>query len=480
MAKKTGACIVYFLLMTGVFLLLGLAGKFYLQSRHWQVTVSTSEFSETSAYLDNDDRGFYYIYGFYITDEDTDLTTQVRQRFAGDRETTLAMVQINLQNYSQGAISERGLVHLEELFTALEETGKHYLIRFLYDWDGENEQREPQSIEIILEHIRQAGEVLQKHKQEVFVIQGLFIGNWGEMNGTKYLAIEDFKRLSDALAKASDPSDYLAVRMPSQWRTITELRNPDLGEAAEGTLTRRLSLYNDGIMGNEGDYGTYGTKSAEEAIYYEPWCREDELAFQDELCKWVPNGGEIMMENPYNDFENALRDLARMHVTYLNKEYDAKIYEKWKKTILGSPGCYEGMDGLSYIERHLGYRILIREAELSYDRKEDALLAAVRLQNVGFAPVYTDKLLIITLCGGEGELVVRKTLDYELRLLTGGEQSGKTADCGTEFSLSSLPEGVYSVYFQIEDAETETPMQLANEQEREKYGYRIGTVTIIR
>lgn len=477
MKKKTGIYIADFML---VMALLGLAAGFYARTRHWQVAVSPAAFTETADYLPNADRGFYYIYGFYLSDEDTDFRTQVLQRFACDRDTTLAMIQINLQYYSKGAISEKGMQHLEELLGALEETGKHYLIRFLYDWDGENQQKEPENIEIILGHIRQTGELLKKYKQEIFVIQGLYIGNWGEMNGTRYLSMEDFHCLAGTLAESTDSSDYMAVRMPSQWRTIIGQNSPDLGGAREGTLTRRLSLFNDGIMGNESDYGTYGAKEAAQAAYYEPWRRQDELAFQNELCKWVPNGGEIIVENPCNDFENALRDLARMHITYLNRDYDRNIYKKWEKTIIQEPGCYQGMDGLTYMERHLGYRILIREASLSYDREEDSLLVEVSLQNTGFAPVYTDKNITITLCSGDGENLIRKQPDFNLRLLTGGDRADETAACQAVFPLSRLEKGRYSLFFHIEDAETGEPLLLANEQERKSYGYAVGEIYIIR
>lgn len=475
--KKTGVYIADFVL---VMALLGVAAGFYSRTRHWQVAVRPAEFTETADYLPNADRGFYYIYGFYLSDEDTDFRTQVLQRFACDTDTTLAMIQINLQNYRKGAISEKGLQHLEELFEALEETGKHYLVRFLYDWDGENLQKEPEKLEIILGHIRQTGEVLRKHKQKVFVIQGLYIGNWGEMNGSRYLTAEDFQRLAGTLAESSDPSDYMAVRMPSQWRTITGQDSPDVGEERGGTLKRRLSLFNDGIMGNESDYGTYGIKKAGEAAYYEPWCRQDELEFQNELCKWVPNGGEIIVENPYNDFENALRDLGRMHITYLNRDYDSNIFKKWEKTIIQEPGCFEGMDGLTYMERHLGYRILIREASLFYDREEDSLSAEVSLQNTGFAPVYTDKNITMTLCSEDGENLIRKQPDFDLRALSGGDRADETASCQAVFSLSRLPKGRYSLYFQIEDAETGELLLLANEQKRERDGYAVGEIEIIR
>ena len=48
--------------------------------------------------------------------------------------------------------------------------------------------------------------------------------------------------------------------------------------------------------------------------------REEELAFQDVLCSSVPSGGEVIVDNPYNDLENAIADLKTMHVSYLNED----------------------------------------------------------------------------------------------------------------------------------------------------------------
>ena len=55
--------------------------------------------------------------------------------------------------------------------------------------------------------------------------EGLFIGNWGEMNGTKYENDEDLVRLTKQLYSVTDSSTYLAVRTPDQWRRIMGIRD---------------------------------------------------------------------------------------------------------------------------------------------------------------------------------------------------------------------------------------------------------------
>lgn len=75
-------------------------------------------------------------------------------------------------------------------------------------------------------------------------------------------------------------------------------------------------------------------------------------------------------------------------MTYLNRAYDQAVLEKWSKSVIKEDGCFNGMDGLTYIERRLGYRLAIVDAGLRYQSREDTLTAEVTLKNMGFAPLY--------------------------------------------------------------------------------------------
>ena len=88
--------------------------------------------------------------------------------------------------------------------------------------------------------------------------------------------------------------------------------------------------------------------------------------FQEKLCSRVPNGGEVIIDNEYNDLECAIADLKTMHVTYLNQDYDAAVLEKWASSAVQTSDCFDGMEGLSYIERHLGYRLVLSDVFMQY------------------------------------------------------------------------------------------------------------------
>ena len=350
---------------------------------HWDVVANEIHFVESSAENDNPECGFYYMYGFLLSDEEVDYPALIESRFEKDPDTNLTMIQINLQNYRDKEISSKGLQNLEALFAALQDLDKQLIVRFLYDWNGENEIYEPESIETILRHMEQTEDVLRKYKHKIYVMQGLFIGNWGEMNGTRYTSPEDLRRLADKLSSITDESTFLSVRMPAQWRTITKQYQ---AVPKEESIAVRFGLFNDGIMGSDNDCGTYGPLGWGKKDLFSFWGREEELQFQNILCRYVPNGGEVIIDNPLNDFESAVENLAKMHISYLNRDYDRNVLNKWAETII-EDGVYAGMDGLTYIERHLGYRILIHDVRTTYDFWQDTLSVDVNRQNVGFAPL---------------------------------------------------------------------------------------------
>ena len=271
---------------------------------HWKVTCTPAAFAESSRRLSNPDRGFYYIYGYRITDEPVDYATDLRDRTREDDATRLGMMQINLREYRTGAISEEGLSNVRQLFAAMADSDKKWIVRFLYDWNGENEQYEPENLDIILQHMEQVGDVLREYHSCIYTLQGLFIGNWGEMNGTKYTDPDSMRELAACLADVSDASTFLSVRTPAQWRKITGEAAPD--GWTENPLAKRLGLFNDGMLGSVSDYGTYSDNTRQDAGDFSAWTREEELAFQDVLCSSVPSGGEVIVDNPYNDLENAI------------------------------------------------------------------------------------------------------------------------------------------------------------------------------
>ncbi len=439
------------------------------------VRMENYKFRESARELRNPGRGFYNLYRFMITDEKVNYWQVVQEMYKGDTNTSLSLVEINLQNYRGGEISEAGIKNVQGLFQALEDIDKQLIVRFMYDWDGENEKYEPDTIDIILRHMEQLEDILRKENGQIFVLQGLFIGNWGEMNSTKYSEYSDLIQLAAKLNSVTHPDVYLAVRTPLQWRQITGLQAPSEEALRDHFLAGRISLYNDGMLGNKGDYGTY-------QVYETPGQntpeREEELAFQEKLCRQVPNGGEVINDNYYNDFENAVKDLATMHVTYLNEGHDREVLDKWKDAVVNEEGCFKGMDGYTYIGRHLGYRLLIRKAEFHYNTFMDHVETGVTMQNVGFAPLYFNPKAELILYDKEQAKSLRYEMSGDLRSLSGGNERQQSMTLRANIPLDELQNVKYEAYFSLTDSRTGERILLANEQDAETYGYGIGTIEV--
>lgn len=87
-------------------------------------------------------------------------------------------------------------------------------------------------------------------------------------------------------------------------RTKTPLASSQTGD---GSLASRLGLFNDGMLGSVYDLGTYDdTPLTSSSTPGEKGSRSDELIYQYKLCQYVPNGGEVTVNNEYNDLENAI------------------------------------------------------------------------------------------------------------------------------------------------------------------------------
>lgn len=437
-----------------------------------QADLESFPFTESSRQLRNPNRGFYCLYTFWITEEETDYQQLVKERYYKDKDTELTQIQVCLQAYREGPISEKGLADIESLFRAVEALDRQLIVRFLYDVDGQGELHEPPNLEIILEHMRQLEPILKKNGRHIFAVQGLFTGNWGEMNGTRYDTDQDLQRLAGQLAAVTDPSTYLGVRIPAQWRRIMAV------ESLRDLLEGRLCLFNDGMLGNESDYGTYRPENVVgEDVLGRKYPRE-ELDFQKELCRSVPNGGEVITSNPYNDFANAVAGLMERRVTYLNRDYDQAVMEKWKAAVWEGEDCFQGMDGYSYIERHLGYRLYIAGTSLKHYEKENCIEVAVDMKNAGFAPIYKEPRMEVILYNEEEGQMPPVEMECDIRKLVGAEEAQEVQTARASISLDGLERGEYEVYFRMEDPDTGKTILMANEEEEKEYGYEIGSISL--
>lgn len=470
--KITVACV----LIVGILCLM--AHRYFARRGHGVVQVSITQFEESGKTLKNPNRGMYQQTGYYISRMMEDYRDAVARNYAFDTETTISLVQINLQEFANGPITDQGIRNIENLFTALETVDKQLIVRFLYDWQEKNEENEPKSIDIILNHMDQLAPIINAHADQIWMLQGLFIGNWGEMNGTKYTSKEDLSKLATKLDEVVNDDIYLAVRMPMQWRMATDCANPEEVVKGNEGLKNRLGIYNDGMLGNAYDYGTYGEQSRSVVGDFNYWNREEEIAFQETLCRAVPNGGEVIIPNPYNDFDNAVADFSNMHVSYLNQSYDTDVYSKWFKTTIEDGSVFDGQPGFLYIQNRLGYRLVLSDNQIEYKSAKDTLNIQFNIKNNGFAPLYAEPKTMIYVVNSETGAYEAYPIETDLCALAGGVDADKVQTLEESISMFGKCAGTYEIYLELKDVKSGEPIYFGVEQEPSDMGYLLGTVTL--
>ena len=351
--------------------------------------ISVPAFSELAEALHNPWCGWYRIYAYTLSDDKSFDYSDISQNAAEDADELnirLALVELCLKNYADGAISDTGISQADSILSAIESAGMGVILRFVYDMDGNGEATEPDDIGIVKQHMSQLADVINSHKSGIYTLQGVFVGSWGEMHTSKYLSDADMTDLFNTLALSTAPDIFLSVRTPAHYRIITGLSSPiERDDAYASDIASRTGLFNDGMLGSYSDLGTYAEEGEEND---EKLSRADEIAFQNALCLYVPNGGEVMNDTSFSDIENAVADLKAMHVSYLDADYDESTLRKWKNSDY-TDELFTDTTGYDYITAHMGYRYLINGTDAIEAGYANPMLAVkVTVENTGFAPCY--------------------------------------------------------------------------------------------
>ena len=362
-----------------------------------------ADLQEEKRKLENPSRGWYRIYTFEV-DKIPNFQPMLWCDLEGD---TLVMVILNIGAYKERELDAQGLEHIRDILRFFAKKQYEIILRITYDHEGKALEREPFFFSTVTGHMRQLIPVWNEFREHIFVYQGLLIGNWGEMHTSRFLHPQKLKELWRILKEESSPKIYCAVRKPSYWRLL----HPD-GEKDN------MGLFDDAIFGSESHLGTFGITESGNAAWDVSWCKKDELEFEDELCKRVPNGGEAICGEQYLAQENmhsTIETLRKMHVTYLNKEYDKKLLGIWKDWKWDGQDVWQGSSLYEYIESHLGYRFLVKDVKLtSVSNTEQEGILTIEVENVGFANFYEEAEVLLEQIEDSGDSN-RWVLDTNIR-----------------------------------------------------------------
>ncbi len=398
-------------------------------------------------------------------------------------------------------------------------TNSTVIVRFSYDpwYNGKGNMEPPQ--EWILKHVKQLSTVFNEYKDVItFVEQGMY-GPYGEqhtstLSNPLYVGeglatllqntdadVDVGARNPSVLARGlgfSPTTEVNAAGDTTAWNynVSFDVNHPYFKMKADSLKEDiyRVGFYNDGYLGTQYDYGTWGSVCATSV------CREEGVAFMETYGKNVPYGGEALTTasgyKKINTVEFLSYEGFRTHTSYLNIEWNNNLIDEWKKTVFHPRDtidkAYESYtDGngvlqnsaFKYIDDHLGYRYVLRQSSLMDSLGPGSLLQLdMKIQNVGFGNMTKKRPVTIVLrsvseSAGDtvhgAPLELKQTGNFDPQdilcrkvvLKSAFDDNGNIADYDNVKSETksdgindvkvaaqlpdSLPEGKYAVYLRI-------------------------------
>lgn len=403
--------------------------------REKRIRFQKAKFRESIEELNNPGCGWYHIYPF-VLQMPAVLSLEEIQACISDisKREQLVLVRMDIGAFRSCEIPEEVLETIFCIFELFRSNKKQMIVRFTYDSEGRGMEREPQNIEMVKRHMEQLGKIVCEFSADILVLQGIFVGSWGEMHHSKFLSVSDMSDLLCCFYRAVKGSCYHAVRTPDQWRKITEYAGTD------PAIKTRLGLFNDGLFGSATDLGTYREFS-----------REEELGWQERCVSAAPNGGEAVAGEELTGYRQAAKEMGKMHLSYLNSSYQQNQLDYWRKECVKQKGCWNGINGYDYIGRHLGSRFRVLDAKLKRNQLD------IFIENCGFSGFHQEAECFLEMVAENGE-TYRKTIDTNV------------SEWGTEKRIvlhAALWDGEKktegNVFFQMKRKIDGRPVRFANE-----------------
>lgn len=385
----------------------------FQKKKHWNF--QQGDFTENTEPQSNPARGWYRIYTF-LAEEQPDFDSVM---WGENPEETLALIIINIGAYRECGMEQGALDNIRTILAFFSEKQYDMVLRITYDHEGKALEREPFFFAKVQEHLRQIAPIIREFAENIFVFQGMLVGNWGEMHTSRFVDADKLRILWKILQEDAAEEVFYAVRKPAQWRM---LHSQNCGK--KQSVYDKMGLFDDAIFGSESHLGTFGSVPRENCGWESLWAKTDELQFEDELCRHVPNGGEAVCGDYYAGGEDAVSTVAtlrKMHITYLNRYYDERMMDLWKTWKWTEAGVWQGRSLYEYVGAHLGYRFLVKDVELALtSKRERSFAVSVTIENVGFANLYEEAELYLEWSYGNGERYLKKS-DLDMRDIGGGE-----------------------------------------------------------
>ena len=331
-------------------------------------------------------------------------------------------------------LTEDALKVLQTTFDNIRKNNGFVIVRICYDpWYNGRANVTPDH-KWVMRHVEQLAPVLSKNTDVIMALEMGMHGAYGEMHSDTNITYDRVAEAVNLMLRKTPPELKILTRTGNysakvlgfdNWGVDFHIDGEKFAEIAKakGDTMYRVGMFNDGYLGTQYDYGTWGT-DCKTSI-----CREEGVAWLEKYSINTPYGGEALTTANGYQVINTPEFLAyegfRTHTSYLNIQWNNNLIDSWKKApFKGNDFEYDGarndsLTGFKYINDHLGYRYVLRESWVSDTVGSDGILRAkLRIQNVGFGNL-TRKMkpsLYVSGYRQEGMLDTLAVITYEVLL----------------------------------------------------------------
>lgn len=297
-------------------------------------------------------------------------------------------------------LTEDALNVLQQTFDNIRTNKGFVIVRICYDpWYNGRSNVTPEH-KWVLRHVEQLAPVLSKNTDVIVALEMGMHGAYGEMHSDTSITYDRVAEATNLMLRNTPPELKILTRTGNysakvlgfdNWGVDFRIDGEKFAEIAKakGDTMYRVGMFNDGYLGTQYDYGTWGA-DCKTSI-----CREEGVAWLEKYGINTPYGGEALTTAGGFEVINTPEFLAyegfRTHTSYLNIQWNNNLIDGWKKSHFeGKDFEYDGskidsLTGFKYVNDHLGYRFVLRESWMSDTVGFDHVLhAKFRVQNVGF------------------------------------------------------------------------------------------------
>lgn len=378
--------------------------------------------------------------GFYRFATDPAKITATSLMYVVPDGQRLVYTPADLSAYRTRDLPASYLAKLNAGFAHLRKQGLKAVLRFAYNYpetEAQYQNAQDATLTRVRRHIAQLQPVLQANADVIAVLQGGFIGAWGEWHTSSNNLTTPTRKAAvrDALLDVLPEGRTLQVRYPTdlaRWYPVPAT----VEQVLQGTPPPqgRIGLHNDCFLASPDDVGTYFAEVAAESSALRTYAQQATAATGagGETCA-PPVPAQARM-----DCADILREGAAYHMSYLNRDYYEGFLARWQ-----AGGC------LAEVSRKLGYRIALKTmAHGAIAAPGGALAWSVSLSNEGWARPLNPRTLAMVLVDALGRITTLPLAGTDLRQAGPGQSLQWS---GEVVLPATLPAGSYRVHLGAPD-----------------------------